>query len=844
MPAIEIHSPLKLRLTGTPSEDQWQELEDALVRRYARAFRLAARSAQAGLPARAAATAAEPGAYAVPSYQDAGAPTLLPLISADTARLRLSPDPFHESQYEHRGWWLVASDFRTLPTLTQIRRAIVGWDGVTEALLARCSATFVQRPSPRYSYWSFRHPDLGVVARAYGHRSGGPAPDFAEFGVYMFVTHAEARARIYGARGSEQRDAPAGIGGRGLTPEQAQLVELYRQRFPISVRESGGALPLDLSQKIRLALELSDKTLLGEIAEAASRAIRDPVFVVSTVAIIGFYVFLWLTPDPTLVTKAIAAALTIYLLYHFTINDIIGFARAWLDLSSACSAARTEDALRRAGDAFLAAVGPIGFDIILLIVFWGAARTVAPRVRAGATRRAVARAEAEASAAEQAPGSGINPRALDTPSRLVYEARAAAADPANATSVLDALAQRLPEAARRGLEAQRARLRRGRRGAEVDPADADARLLGILEAMQIDPIRQLIQWGQTPPEVAAAELRLIEARARLARLRIIEAGVAQEPSVRGRVRREAARETPALERARAAVRELVAALQGVSPEVRAAFERANVESIVSAIAEALARADLRGLYEALRLPGGVRIFSNLRIAQRVPGYTSIEAWVRDNPGADATNLAHFRGELYRVLGEVDNLVAGRGPGGRFRVLELEETKTGAEPLATAVEQVGRARQIFEEIGRGAGLRSNARVFEGGTFRQLGNDVTNVFDLTDLSALVESTRGPLGRPGFTRSLPFDHNTLVRVVSEMLSTRPGLPAQPQTVLPPTSPRAPGEGPARGMHEDLPGGVPDPPPPPRELPGVPDAGSEVLPGGVLGPVDPFPEETEAGD
>jgi hypothetical protein len=835
MRTVNVHAPLKLRLTGEPTKDQWQALEEVLSRRYRRALRaqllrLAAEPSDAPAPAE---LPARSDLYLIPSFQSGGVPQPVPVVSGGVvALLRATRDPFDEFSIEGRSWWLIADGFPGMPSVDQMRAVMVGHDALTVAILAQTTATFIRRAPSRYSYWSFRHPRLGVVARAYANRTDPTSPR-SEYGVYMFITDAEGERMLTGA---DAAGAPgAGREGPQLTPGQATLIDLYNRRFP-STEPGQTAGPLDLTQKIRLALDLADKTFFGEVGEAAARAIRDPTFIVTTVLIIGFYVFLWLSPDPTLLTKAVAGALTIYLLYNFTIHDIIGFATAWLALADACSAARTENDLRSAGDEFLQAIGPIGFDLLLMIAFWAVGRTVAPRVRAGATRRGIAAAEAQVATTTEAPGSGVNPRALETPSRVVAEARTAAANPTSSTSVLDALARRLPDAARRGLEAQRAKFRRGHRGQEISADEADGRVLGILESMRIDPLRQLSEWGMGKPEFAAAGARLLEARARLARLRLIEAGVTQEPAVRRRVGQEAARETPALERARAAVRELVLELQRVSPEVRAQFERADVESIVSAIAEAMARADLRGAYEALRVPG-IRIFSNLRLGQRIPGYRSIEAWAVDNPGTETNGFSMYRGELYRVLGEVDNMVTVRAANGRMRILELEETKSGAEEASGAREQVSRAHQILQEIGSATGTRASARVFEGGTRRQLGNDVTGVFELTDLSALVES---PLGRTGFTRSLPFDRATLERVVQELLSTRPGLPAQPRTVLLPTSPRAPDAQPDAGSPDPrgagLPGGVPEPGHPPRR---VPDPGSVPqgdIPGGV-------PDNPDAG-
>ena len=857
MARLDVHAPLTLRLVGQPTDEDWQRLEDALARRYARAFRLdrfdMARTAADALK-RGEAAGGEPAfdmarldgdGYLLPSYEGGGAPVRIPLRAGggagavdDTLRLRWSPDPFDEFAYEDRGWWLVSGDFSRLPGLPEVRAAIVGHDGVTAELLAACTATLVRRSSPRYSYWSFLHPRLGVIARAAALRSGGV--DKPTYGIYHFIRNAEGQRLfggpviVVGGGGGRGGTPPTGAPTAGaiLSPQETALVNLYNRRFPIiSGADDGPPRALDTLAKIRLALELADKTGLGEIGEAALRAIRDPTFIVSTLLILGFYVFLWLTPEPSGVTKVIAGALTIYLLYHFTVNDIIGFARAFIALTNACSAATGEAELRVAGDAFLTAAGPIGFDIILLVFFWGLSRGVAPRVRAGAVRRAIARADADVAAAQARPGSGTPVPTPETPSRLVPDARATAADPANATSVLDALRAQLPEAARRGLDAKRAEFRRGgRSGRAVDPTQADARLLGILEGMKADPLRQLVEWGVSPEEAAAAQAELLAALARAARLRLIELDVVRDPQVRSKTAEEARGERTAAQAARDAavdaVQRLLAELLRTRPELRDRLAGARIEDVAATVAEAVSRAELSAKWNALRLPGGVRIFQGLRIARRVPGFASIEAWMRAHPGESGSSLAFFRGELYRVLGEVDTLVAARsgGAGGRLRVLELEETKSGGESSNVAAQQLAGAFEVLRQIGTGAGENAGARVFEGGTPRALGNDVTTSFDLADLSAVVQSTRGPLGRPGYTAQLPFDTATLRDVVTGYL--RDGFPARPQTVLPPTAPRdGDGDGGAADPLDGgtLPGGVRD-----RDLPpgdrldaGVPDAG-----------------------
>ena len=49
MPTVDVHVPLKLRLTGTPTDEQWRRLEDVLTAHYARVFR-ATRAADSDVP--------------------------------------------------------------------------------------------------------------------------------------------------------------------------------------------------------------------------------------------------------------------------------------------------------------------------------------------------------------------------------------------------------------------------------------------------------------------------------------------------------------------------------------------------------------------------------------------------------------------------------------------------------------------------------------------------------------------------------------------------------------------------------------------------------------------------
>jgi len=85
----------------------------------------------------------------------------------------------------------------------------------------------------------------------------------------------------------------------------------------------------------------------------------------------GVYVGLWLTPEPSGITKLAAGTLTVILLTQFTWHDLYGFAKAWDAFYDDCARAKTGNELKKAGERFLAEAGPRVFDIMLAIVLWG-----------------------------------------------------------------------------------------------------------------------------------------------------------------------------------------------------------------------------------------------------------------------------------------------------------------------------------------------------------------------------------------------------------------------------------------------------------------------------------------
>ncbi|HEX3473465.1 MAG TPA: hypothetical protein VHT91_00415 [Kofleriaceae bacterium] len=101
-----------------------------------------------------------------------------------------------------------------------------------------------------------------------------------------------------------------------------------------------------------MALKLSWQSWPGEVAEAAKSAFSDPGFLITLVLIIAVYVGLWLTPEPTMITKVAAGVLTVVLLAQFAWEDIYGLAKAWMALQSDCTGANSVTSLQAAGDKF------------------------------------------------------------------------------------------------------------------------------------------------------------------------------------------------------------------------------------------------------------------------------------------------------------------------------------------------------------------------------------------------------------------------------------------------------------------------------------------------------------
>lgn len=536
---------------------------------------------------------------------------------------------------------------------------------------------------------------------------------------------------------------------------------LYKQTFT-NDPQAPTVAKVDNFMRIRLALELCDATALGELDHAMKTAVRDPEFYVTTVLTIGIYVGLWLTPDPTMVTKIAAGALTVFMLAMFTWSDILGFCAAWLDLSSGCESATTEEQLKAAGDAFLAKLGQVGFDVFLMLLFHGVEKGAGPKVRAGARTRAAEKAAKTVDAARQAPGSGYEqpgPRPGESSQphaesvTLLNNAKATAGNGAKAGQVLDALRSQLPnQRAKRGLADFRAKV-----GDEAALKAAEGTAKGGKSVA-----RWAEELGMTKEEKTAARDERARAEADLALKEVMKAQ--EDPALNAQAKRASW------------IRNLLVLLRALlqsHPRLAGLMKAGDLRAVTGVLGEVLARAALKQ-----RTLPGQEVRGDLELARKVPGnHKSIGDWHRAakarwdaggrvGPEPRPERMRTYRNAVWESLGQADNAIIEVGSNGKASIKVVEETKTGNESAADASAQVGNFIENLGKIGDGS---SDARMFTKEGAHTLGTDVTDSYDLSNARSAQAETRGVQGRTGFTSNLPVDRPALESAAQQAINGR---------------------------------------------------------------------------
>jgi hypothetical protein len=544
-----------------------------------------------------------------------------------------------------------------------------------------------------------------------------------------------------------------------MSKEDRQLLIDYSKMRPEEIETSKLDFSrLSQSMKEEMALKLVD-SWPAEVAEAAENAFTDPGFFVSLVLTIAIYIGLWLTPDPTLVTKIAAGTLTAVMWAMFAWEDIWKTMIEYSAFEENVRRARTAAELKAAANRLAKKIGAVGFDILMMIATWGLGKAAGPKLRAIGARRGVVRAEAGFRAAAADPAAGVPKTATGTAKTLLSTAESNARG-TTATAVLDALEPSLDGAAKEGLSAMRDK------AGDMNTYHA----LKGQTAKGLDIGHFLAEKAATPEAKALAQAKLLTAEAKVARAKLIETETIADPTLRKAAR--TAQMNDLVQRFKTRLNEM-----GLlnDAKVKQAVQDHNLKDLTGALGEAMARQQLKAGLPNL---GKARIVSNLAVLKEVPGYRTIADWQKATGAStrDAAKMFQGQGKIYESLGEIDSMVVEEIPNGKPRATLIEEVKTGAtDGPQKALQQV--TQKVIPALQKIAAGDKGLKLFELIGKKALGSERTDAFDFSgDIRA---QTRGPSGK-GFQESLGYDPEVLEATAESLI--KDGLPpAAPQTIPP---------------------------------------------------------------
>jgi len=549
-----------------------------------------------------------------------------------------------------------------------------------------------------------------------------------------------------------------------MSKQDRQLLIDYSKMKPEEIESA----KLDFStltqtMKEEMALKLVD-SWAAEIAGAAADAFTDPGFIISLVLTIAIYIGLWLTPDPSFITKVAAGTLTAVMWAMFAWQDIWNTMVEYSAFEENVKKARTAAELKAAGNRMAKKIGAVGFDILMMIATWGLGKAAGPKLRAAGARRGVVRAEAAVSGAAGDPAAGV-PKPAEGPAQALLSDAKASAKGTTPTAVLDALKPKLDATAQEGMQSLR---------------NSKAGDMGTYKAIEgqakkgLDINHFLSEKAATPEAKAQAKAKLLVSEAQLARAKLIETETIADPTLRKAAR--SAQMNDLVQRFKARLSDL-----GLmdNAKVKQAVQEQNLKALTGIMGEAIARQQLQA---AIATQPNTRIVSNLGIMKEVPGYKTIAEWQRATGASsrDAAKMFQGDGKIYESMGEIDQMVVEDVPSGKPKATLIEEVKTGAtDQPQKALAQV--TDKVFPALQQMLAGDKSIKIFELTGKKELGGERTGAYDFS--GKIQAQTRGPQGK-GFQQSLGYDPEVLEETAKSLIEQ--GLPpAKPQTIPPITGP-----------------------------------------------------------
>ena len=198
------------------------------------------------------------------------------------------------------------------------------------------------------------------------------------------------------------------------------------------------------------------------------------------------------------------------------------------------------------------------------------------------------------------------------------------------------------------------------------------------------------------------------------------------------------------------------------PHVRTALEagqpQAEVRGIVGeTLAEGTARGRIAEIPEA-------SILSNIKVAREVPGYRTVQEWAADHPGQNPARYFEHDGKLWDSVGEADIMTVQQTEGGRLRLTEMEEVKSGRNDSAAGAR--GQLERLMEGLRAIAQGDRSLRIFEMEGKHTVARDMTADFDLSTVESTSLRTTGPQGTQGFDGTLDYTTRQLNEIADLLI------------------------------------------------------------------------------
>lgn len=560
-------------------------------------------------------------------------------------------------------------------------------------------------------------------------------------------------------------------------PEWEKLSDADKRLLIEWVKANPGEEPGDVDftrvtamMKLGMAVKLSWRYWPGELQDAAFAALTDPTFIAQFMALTSFHVYLWLTPDPSGITKAVAFGLTATLLAMFAWNDIVMFAAAALELIRASARAKTLQELEAAAEQFATKAGEVGFDIMFMIGTFGLGKAigkVAPW-RADKLQRNVE--------AKQRYLKELNE---GDPMRPIDDIKGAKRT-GDATTVLDEAYARWDALSQRGLEEMRSQKKQQlQQEAAAKAANTGKPVVPVTDAKVDVAVLGELQKAATTERIAPQDylqskalgvepVGVTQATAAVTRAEMIRDGYAVDPKIQAEIRfrstyhrlkpffEELAKNRPMLKRVTDWVKDK------------------GREQIPGIIGEMIARQQLKATLK----PNQTVTNNPTLVVEEVPGYRTIADYsaAKAQAGQPAPNPHTLReggGKLWRVIAEIDNMVFEKGPAGR-RIAVVDEVKAGdTSKVKHAIASLKKIKDGLAKVASG-----NAKLFNDGSRFKLGKEIGSSLEWSQVNSIRYQSRGATNEVGWTHKLPYEAATFKKAVLSLWDE--WLPLVDKTVL----------------------------------------------------------------